>query len=138
MIGTVIVPEKGPRCMPSSRVSALTREEIAATARNFRSRRQTAKWTVLVEGRELPARPLVLEAAGVPPNDSTNSHQAIAILRDRGFDVRYAGKPLEAEDRFPAPAVVIEDLIRSLRGSLKGDYSLIEDREREHRIEKRR
>lgn len=30
------------------------------------------------------------------------------------------------------------EFIRSLRGSCKGDYSLIEDREREHRIERRR
>jgi len=32
---------------------------------------------------------------------------------------------------------ITDEFIRSLRGSLKGDYSLIEDREREHRIEKR-
>ncbi len=39
--------------------------------------------------RELPARPLVLEAAGVPPNDPTNSHQAVEILRRLGFETRY-------------------------------------------------
>jgi hypothetical protein len=50
------------------------------------------KWTVIVGGRELPARPLVLEAAGVPPNDPTNSHQAIAILEGLGFETRYAGE----------------------------------------------
>jgi len=50
------------------------------------------KWTTIVDGTELPARPLVLEAAGVPPNDPTNSHQAVAILKNRGFDVRYEGK----------------------------------------------
>jgi hypothetical protein len=33
---------------------------------------------------------------------------------------------------------ITDEFIRSLRGSLKGDYSLVEDREREHRIEKRR
>jgi hypothetical protein len=47
------------------------------------------KWTVLVGGKELPARPLVLEAAGVPPNDPTNSHQAVEILRRLGFETRY-------------------------------------------------
>jgi hypothetical protein len=45
---------------------------------------------VIVGERELPARPLVLEAAGVPPNDPTNSHQAIEILRGLGFETRYA------------------------------------------------
>jgi hypothetical protein len=49
------------------------------------------KWTVFVGDRELPARPLVLEAAGVPPNDPTNSHQAVEILRRLGFETRYAG-----------------------------------------------
>jgi hypothetical protein len=49
------------------------------------------KWTVIIGDRELPARPLVLEAAGVPPNDPTNSHQAVEILRRLGFETRYAG-----------------------------------------------
>lgn len=43
-----------------------------------------------MNGRELPARPLVLEAAGVPPNDPINSHQAVAILRSLGFETRYS------------------------------------------------
>ena len=50
------------------------------------------KWTVIVEGRELPARPIVLTAAGVAPNDPTNSHMAIAKLKALGFDTRYEGK----------------------------------------------
>jgi hypothetical protein len=54
------------------------------------------KWTVVIEGRELPARPLVLEAAGVPPNDPTNSHQAIALLTQQGFEVRYQGKQIDS------------------------------------------
>ena len=124
--------------MPSSRVAALTKEDITATARNFRWTRQMPKWSVLVEGREFPARPLVLEAAGVPPNDPTNSHQAVAILQDRGFEVRYQGKTTAQGDDKPATASDLEELIHKLRGSLKGPHSLLEDREREHRIEKNR
>jgi hypothetical protein len=78
--------------MASQKVAALTRQDIIKTARNFKWYRQMPKWTTFVGGTELPARPLVLEAAGVPPNDPTNSHQAVAILKDRGFDVRYEGK----------------------------------------------
>lgn len=121
--------------MPSARVSALTRDDITAAAKRLRGSRP-AKWTAIIDGRELPARPLVLEAAGVPPNDPTNSHQAVAILKDFGFDVRYQGKnvsdaPVEVEP----PA--IDALIASLRGRYKGT-SLVEDREREHRVEKNR
>jgi hypothetical protein len=50
------------------------------------------KWTAIVDGRELPARPLVLTAAGVAPNDPTNSHMAVAKLKAFGFDTRYEGK----------------------------------------------
>ena len=121
--------------MASERVSVLTRQAIVSTARTFRWNRQLPKWTVFVEGREFPARPLVLEAAGVPPNDPTNSHQAVAILRDRGFDVHYAGKIIGNDDR---SLPVTDDFIHSLRGSCKGDGSMLEDREREHRIEKDR
>jgi len=67
----------------------LTRAEIVRAANNFRRTRKGAKWTVIVGERELPARPLVLEAAGVPPNDPTNSHQAVEILRRLGFETRY-------------------------------------------------
>jgi hypothetical protein len=118
--------------MPSSRVSALTKEGITAAARNFRWDRQMPKWTVIVEGRELPARPLVLGAAGVPPNDPTNSHQAVAILQEQGFVVRYQGKTVQAEDVTEAPSPEFESLLQRLRGSCKGGDSLVEAREREH------
>jgi hypothetical protein len=124
--------------MASLRVAVLTKEAILSAARSFRWSRQMPKWTVIVEGRELPARPLVLEAAGVPPNDPTNSHQAVAILKNRGFDVRYGGRIIEDEGTDPIPQPVTEEFIHSLRGCCKGEGSMIEDREREHRIEKDR
>ena len=70
----------------------LTRGEIIRAAKTLRWRRKMPKWTAIVEGRVLPARPLVLEAAGVPPNDSTNSHQAIDILKNLGFETRYGNQ----------------------------------------------
>jgi hypothetical protein len=78
--------------MPSPNVAALTRKDIIDAARNFKGTRRMPKWTAIVEGKELPARPLVLDAAGVAPNDTTNSHQAVAILKDFGFETRYEGK----------------------------------------------
>src|SRR5437879_10725768 len=72
------------------RPKELTRADIVRAASNFRWTRRGAKWTVIVGERELPARPLVLEAAGVPPNDPTNSHQAVEILRRLGFETRYS------------------------------------------------
>ena len=78
--------------MPSPKVAALTQEDIIEAARNFKGNRRMPKWTTIVEGKELPARPLVLDAAGVAPNDSTNSHQAVAILKDLGFETRYEGE----------------------------------------------
>lgn len=120
--------------MPSARVSALTRDEITAAAKRLRASRP-AKWTVMVEGRELPARPLILEAAGVPPNDPTNSHQAVKILEERGFDVRYEGKATSSKEKPQSEAEMVE-LIRSLRGFLRGEDSIAEARERGHRLEK--
>jgi hypothetical protein len=76
----------------SVKVMALTRQDVIKTARYFQFYRKMPKWTTIVEGVEYPARPLILEAAGVPPNDPTNSHQAVAILKGLGFAVRYAGR----------------------------------------------
>ena len=120
--------------VPSARVSALTRDAITAAAKRLRASRP-AKWTVIVEGRELPARPLILEAAGVPPNDPTNSHQAVKILEENGFDVRYEGRAASSKEKLQSEAEMVE-LIRGLRGFLKGGESLVEAREREHRDDK--
>jgi hypothetical protein len=70
----------------------LIKEEILRAAGRFRWFRKLPKRMVNVEELELPARPLMLEAAGVPPNDPTNSHQAIAILENLGFETRHAGE----------------------------------------------
>ena len=77
----------------------LTRAEILRAASNFRWTRKGMKWTVIVGDKELPARPLVLEAAGVPPNDPTNSHQAVEILRRLGFETRYTKEQPEVGAR---------------------------------------
>jgi hypothetical protein len=122
--------------MASAKVSVLTKQAIAEAAKRFQWNRRMPKWTVIVEGRELPARPLVLEAAGVPPNDPTNSHQAIAILKDRGFTVRYQGETLQGELNSQSSQSVTDEFIHSIRGCSKGKDSLVEAREREHRIEK--
>jgi hypothetical protein len=124
--------------MASPKISALTKQDIAAAAKSFQWNRQMPKWTVIVDGRELPARPLVLQAAAVPPNDPTNSHQAVAILQDRGFAVRYQGKVIQSAYNHEVPQPVTDEFIRSLRGCAKGETSLVQAREREHRIEKDR
>ncbi len=122
--------------MPSTRVSALTREDITTAARRLQGKRPT-KWTAIVEGREVPARPLVLAAAGVPPNDPTNSHQAVAILKNFGFDVRYQGENVP-DVRTEVQSPSIDDLLRSLRGRYKNTPSMLEDLERDRRVEKDR
>jgi len=78
--------------MASDKVNSLTQSDILRTASDFTYTRQMPSWTVIVNRHEFPARPLVLEAAGVPPNDSTNSHQAVAKLKELGFDTKYKGK----------------------------------------------
>jgi hypothetical protein len=122
--------------MPSPKVASLTKQDIAAAAKKLDWNRQLPKWTVMVDGRELPARPLILKAAAVPPNDSTNSHQAVAILQQQGFDVRYQGRTISSESTVKEAAT--DEFIHSLRGSGRGDTSLVQAREREHRIEKGR
>jgi|ERR1035438_952095 hypothetical protein len=122
--------------MPSARVSALTREDITAAAKRLQIGRP-AKWTAIIDGEELPARPLVLAAAGVPPNDPTNSHQAVAILKEFGFDVRYQGKSVSDTGPEVGP-IDINKVINSLWGRYKDTPEMVDDREREHQIEEER
>lgn len=92
----------------------LTRSEIIRAADNFRWTRKGAKWTVVVGKRELPARPLVLEAAGVPPNDPTNSHQAVEILRRLGFETRYTREQAEMSANEKEESLETEDGLGSI------------------------
>jgi len=78
--------------MASDQVNALNRNDILKTAKDFQWSRQLPPWTTIVSGKELPARPLVLQAADVPPNDKTNSHAAVKKLNDLGFETRYNGR----------------------------------------------
>ncbi len=123
--------------MSNSKVALLGRQDILETARGFRWSRQMPKWTVMVDGRELPARPLVLHAAGALPNDPTNSHQAVKILQNHGFEVRYEGKSPESEGAVSRSSARLDELLGRLRGSWKG-AGLAAAREREHRIERDR
>lgn len=75
----------------------LTRADILSAASNFKWNRKGMKWTVIVGNRELPARSLVLDAAGAPPNDPVNSHQAVEILERLGFETRYRKGPKDPE-----------------------------------------
>ena len=69
----------------------VTLQEIMDAARNFQWERQLPDWTTVVDGRELPARPLVLKAARVSDHNPTKTDEAAGILRDLGFEVRYKG-----------------------------------------------
>jgi hypothetical protein len=74
------------------KIDSLTRESVSSVARGFVWSKQLPKWTVIVDGRELPVRPLVLRAVGALPNDSTTSNSATAKLKALGFEVRYQGE----------------------------------------------
>jgi hypothetical protein len=65
----------------------LTREEVLQAVSTLLE----TEWAVIVDGRELPARPLVIEAAGARPNHPTNSHQAVRILEGLRFATHYQG-----------------------------------------------
>jgi hypothetical protein len=102
----------------------LTRDEVLHTARHFTWLKKMPKWTVIISNRELPARPLVLEAAGVPPNSPTNSHQAVAILENLGFETRYARQrtistePSEAPSEAPTDIASLVDEIQRITSNV--------------------
>ena len=94
----------------------LTREDVIRTARAFRRSRKLGKWTVVVGEQEYPARQLVLAAANVPPNDSTNSHQAVAVLRALGFKIRYGNTNGDAatDPEQALPGVQVAEMLAAL------------------------
>jgi hypothetical protein len=75
-----------------------TREAILNVAKSFQWSGSMPNWTTVVDGRELPARPIVLKAARVSENNPTNSGEAAVILSDLGFEVRYKGATIPSDD----------------------------------------
>jgi hypothetical protein len=74
-----------------------TRQDIIDAARNFQWRGQLPIWTTVVEGQELPARPLVLKAARVSDKNPTKTVEAAVLLSDLGFEVRCKGAIMPKE-----------------------------------------
>jgi len=75
-----------------------TRQDVMNVARDFQWNGQLPNWTTVVDGREFPARPLVLKAAKVSDNNPTNAEEAAVMLSDLGFEVRYKGITIPWED----------------------------------------
>jgi hypothetical protein len=75
-----------------------TKQDIVDAARNFQWNEQLPNWTTVIDGRELPARPLLLKAARVSDNNPTNAEEAAVILSDLGFEVLYKGTIIPWED----------------------------------------
>ena len=76
----------------------VTKQDIMNVAKDIQWNGQLPNWTTVVEGREFPARPLVLQAAKVSDTNPTTAHEAAMILSDLGFEVRYKGTIIPAED----------------------------------------
>jgi hypothetical protein len=75
-----------------------TMQDVMNVARNFQWKGHLPDWTTVIEGRELPARPLLLRAAKVSHNNPTNAEEAAVILSDLGFEVRYRGTTIPWDD----------------------------------------
>ena len=88
---------KGERRVARPRIN-VTRQDIINVARNFPWNGPMPNWTTVVEGRELPARPLALKAARVADNNPTNAGEAAVMLSNLGFEVRYKGTIIPSED----------------------------------------
>src|ERR1035437_4471175 len=88
---------KAQRRLNSPKIKA-TRQDIIDVARNFQWKEPLPDWTTVVDGRELPARPLVLNAARVSDHGPIETGEAAVILSDFGFEVRYKGTIVPMED----------------------------------------
>lgn len=75
-----------------------TAQDVMNAAKNFQWKGPLPYWTTVVDGRELPARPLLLKAAKAADNNPINAEEAAVILSDLGLEVRYKGTTVPWED----------------------------------------
>jgi len=75
-----------------------TREAVINAAKKFPLHGPLPNWTAIVEGRELPARAVLIKAAKVAQNNPTDSGEAAVVLSDLGFEVRFKGATIPSED----------------------------------------
>jgi hypothetical protein len=75
-----------------------TRDEVLNAAKGLQWKGPLTDWTTIVEGREFPARPLLLRAAKAIESNSVTAEEAAVILSDLGFEVRLRGETIPWED----------------------------------------
>ena len=75
-----------------------TKQDVVNAAKNFQWKGPLPDWTTVVDGRELPARPLLLKTAKAAENNPLDAEGAAVILSDLGFEVRYKGTTIPWED----------------------------------------
>jgi hypothetical protein len=82
--------------MAHARLEAVTPADVVRASKDTTPKR-IQKWSVVVEGKELPVKQILMAAANivqssaprVTPADFT-AHYAVSRLKNLGFSVRYA------------------------------------------------
>ena len=73
---------------------ALSRAAVVIAADDMKWKKELPKWTVIVQGKTLPLRPLARQVAQLAPHQRVSTGKTVEMFKKLGFQVLYEGKPV--------------------------------------------
>jgi hypothetical protein len=73
---------------------ALSRATVVIAADDMKWKKELPKWTVIVQGKTLPLRPLARQVAQLAPHQRVSTGKTVEMFKKLGFQVLYEGKPV--------------------------------------------
>jgi len=87
-------PPPEDRVVDEQGTLALSRAMVLMAAEDLKWNKELPKWTVLVEGKTLPLRPLARMVSHLAPHERVPTRKTVEMLKKLGFQVLYDGKPV--------------------------------------------
>jgi hypothetical protein len=87
-------PPAEDRVVDEQGTLALSKVMVLIAAEDLKWKKELPKWTVLVQGKTLPLRPLARMVSHLAPHERVPTRKTVEMFKKLGFQVLYEGKPV--------------------------------------------
>jgi hypothetical protein len=88
-----VTPTVVDKALDQEGAIALSRVAVVIAADDLKWKKELPKWTVIVQGKTLPLRPLARMVSQLAPHQRVSTGKTVEMFKKLGFQVLYEGKP---------------------------------------------
>jgi hypothetical protein len=89
-----VTPTVVDKALDQEGAIALSRVAVVIAADDLKWKKELPKWTVIVQGKTLPLRPLARMVSQLAPHQRVSTGKTVEMFKKLGFQVLYEGKPV--------------------------------------------